>query len=549
MSIEKALAETLADVATGEVLAGAHPDVLLAALAKAGDVALSRAEVAAALGSRKPALSLPPTQRVLRDLPAMHPTDAARAIIAGGERLRASLDELAHLFPAIKKGMSAKDLGKAIGDPRALTHEAITLERAAQKQGLLDWLDLDSGGARALFRDAVKNLNDATLAAKVTDLEQRIPLHGDLETYVRRVAQELTEMDGKKLVRAVHTRICQETITRLSGALGSKALQKRAEDALAAAIASEGDLVRTFHQHLKSEFAGGAVADEVAMVIAGLDGTARARAVNEIFAAIADGPAKAMLEANFDDAGRRRLLATFASFKKLYSDVRRSKAMENLIGWMYEASRFVANLVVESTERTHKQLIASITNRRDLNVEVGLPFYHFDAVAPTASKKSKKSKKSFRQATDVTSTISLSANRRTVNLLATAIESKGESGVMAGLEQLAILSKRLAKGNTLRTEHGIELVANENLFLSVEDALVALNVPGTTAREVAGEVDHLRRRIVVSPLPEDVVKKKYPELFKGLFEYRAHPVPRADMVRLAEALAPSAELLIRDVAP
>ena len=528
MLVAGALSDTLKAAGFGEKA--------LAKLSKDSNIALEPQEIATVLGKigRSP-LKLPPN---IGALASMHPTDAAEVFSRIGSQLQARVDELALQLPAIKKGMSAQAMGKAAGNASSPTIAAYVAARAVGRAAFRDWLDPDFRNASDLLDRALTGLGEA-LATRVKDFRRRVPLGEDLEAYVRGAAQELSRADARALVRAVHTKICAEMTKRLNAVLDVPALRTGMEDAFGAVkVGVRDELAVEYRRGLKEIFAGSDAAAEVDIVIAGLDGTARARAVGQIFSSVASDSTKEMLAKHFDADGARRLLSAYGSFKKIYTVRRRKGAMESLIGWLYECSKFVADLAQESSLALRDTLAAAV-EARGLNITVGRPFMHTDSFAPTVAGAK------LRQATDVIGTVPLTGGGRTVHVLSAPIEGKGESGVAAGLKQIADLLQRLKDGNEVRTEHGV-FVVGKDLFLTVEAALRAVGAPTGVAAEIAATRGLAMDAIVVSPLPEAVVRKTFATLFaSGKARYVAHPISREEMVRIADDLAPSFSLLAR----
>src|SRR5262249_15053413 len=156
--------------------------------------------------------------------------------------------------------------------------------------------------------------------------------------------------------------------------------------------------------------------------------------------------------AYFDPPGMRQILTALASFGKQYSSTGAAKAMESLIGWMYEASRFTANTVRADAQVLGGQLSAVLSGPsspyQHLGITVGEVVMHFEVNAPSLKAAG------LRQATDVMATVRLSLGGHTVHVVATALESKGERGVLSGIKQvIENLLLRFRKGAPVTTEN------------------------------------------------------------------------------------------------
>lgn len=526
----KALAAVVDGVAA-KALAGRSLEQVLRDVAEGTGVKVAAEEVAAVRKARHPGVLPALPARVMNEALKLPPSDLRSIIPRKGDALRQSFEALADRFPAIRQRLQqGETLASAIGTKGAPTIAARTAERGAARAALLGWVDLQSREVRALLDEAVAAL-PAGLRAKVQPLTQRA-LTGNLESFAAGLARGLGREEGATFVRAVHERICVAIRDGLVRELEDPALAKQIEQVLAEtkklgpATPAVAPLFRARVRGIVADEEAGAVLERV---VRRLEGADRERFLREFLASISETAARPVLQAHFDAEGLRRLASAYGSFRKLYTVRRMRAAMEGLIGWLYEASEFTVRVAREAAESFRVPLAAALEGS---GVVVGkAPLMHFDVVAPNLAGKAS-------QATDVLGTVSLAGRNRTVHVLASALEAKGEAGVAEGVSQLKGIPRRYRKGAVVTTEHGT-FTMGEDLFLSLEDALAKLEVPPKVRQQiVASTRAKTYETVVVSPLPEAAVRARL-----GKVAYRAHPVSREQMVKVAESLAPRFSLL------
>ena len=524
----------MADAGAASALAGRPVEEFLRELAGSSGVKVTAQDLADA---RKARPGLPPLpQKLLDEAIHLPPSDVRRMIPRQGSALRAQLEALAERFPAVKKKLQeGATLAGAIGTPGQPSIAARTAARAAARTSSLAVLDLQSREARALLDDAIASL-PGHLQPKVQRLSQRA-IAGTLESFAADVARGLGREDGPAFVRAVHERICRAIHEELLRELDDPAIRKQLERALEDAqrlAAGTPAVAPLFRAQLRGIVADAEVSALVERAAGRLEGASREAFLRAFWGSVSEEGARLVLEAHFDAEGLRRLAGAYGSFRKVYSVQRMRRAMENLVGWLYEASGFTARVVREAAEEFQRPLAAALQAH---GIVAGRPLVHFDVLAPSLSGRT------VRQATDALGTVPLSSSTRTVHVLACALESKGEAGVAAGVAQLERLPRRFAKGRKVTTEHGTYTVG-EDLFLTVEDALAALAIPRAARRAVVDATAAKRyAAVVVSPLEEAAARARFGAVLDGSVQYRAHPVSREQMVKVAEGLAPRFSLL------
>src|SRR5206468_6008866 len=106
------------------------------------------------------------------------------------------------------------------------------------------------------------------------------------------------------------------------------------------------------------------------------------------------------------------------------------------------------------------------------------------------------------------------------------------------------LPKRFAKNSVVQTENG-DYTVGQNLFLSVEEALVALGASQGASRNVAKIVgDKSYAAIVVSPISQAAGKQVVDALNqaagagKSRIAFVGHNISRREMEEVAEGVAP-----------
>jgi hypothetical protein len=478
---------------------------------------------------------VPLAELFLRDLERR--AGKASPVVPFGKEAKAAADELAERLPAVKSALASDDVERV--------RKALGLKGVSAKQ-LAEFADLAMTQHTARLRAAAKEAGE-DLAAKLDDLLKRVELEGNFEADARRLAKELAKADGDRLLKAVSERVAEEIRDKLLRAIDDPAIRKRFEEELAAARLTGNDFAEALRARLRTALPEEQVQTVIARTMKDLDGTLRQKLVDDVLASVTDPAVKALIDQSFDAAGKRRLLTGYASFVKLYTEARRLKARENLIGWLYEASTFVANAMRRATKEGADALRVAIdTDKelRDLGVVIHDAVLHFDVTALTGKSGA------MRQATDVLGTIPLTVGGRTVHVVRAALESKGERGVASGVRQLLKLKDRFVQGSVVTTERGNYKVG-QDLFLSVEEALAALGASKEASRRVAGTVAaNSRAAIVVSPLGQAAGQRIIDDIAAMNLKakdvlYLGHDVPRATMEKVAEGLAPAFGLQTR----
>jgi len=420
-----------------------------------------------------------------------------------------------------------------------------TAARSIERQLFLKKMDFQNRLARSTLDDAINSLPDADLRDLLRQAAKR-DMPGSLEKFADDLARQLTKDQSKVFLQALHQRLCRQMMELLGEAMADPLLNKRIVEIYDGVLKSGQDrLAAEFRRELKLLLTEDEPSEVLARVIRQMEGKVRDDFVRGMFALLLD-PGRSPLLAdffrqNFSPIGLRKLLTSYASFRKVYNIKRMKKAMENLIGWMYEASEQITRLV-RSANRHFRDQLADAVPDAGLDIKVGAPVEHFDVLAPSLSRKT------MRQATDALGTVPLTsfipgARITRAHVFGVVLESKGEKGVKEGITQAGKnLRRRFRNGDEVVTENG-RFIVGETLFLSLEDALKALgSKPDAVARVGAamrGKGRRTFRAIVVSPLDKVAAERRYGALFKSAgVEYEQHMVPREQMERAAAAVAP-----------
>jgi hypothetical protein len=462
---------------------------------------------------------------------------SGKPILPFGKEAKAAADELAERVPAIKSALAGDDVERV--------RSALGLKGPTSKQ-VAEFADFAMTGHTTRLRATAKGAGE-DLVAKLDDVLKRVELEGDFEADARKLAKALAKADGDRLLNAMSEQVAKEIGERLFKAIDDPVIRKRFEEELAAARLTGNDFAEALRARLRTALPEEQVQSVIERTMKQLDGTLRQKLVDDVLASVTDPAVKALIDQTFDAAGKLRLLTGYASFVKLYTEARRLKARENLIGWLYEASTFVANAMRRATKEGADALrVALDTDKelRDLGVVIHDAVLHFDVTALT------REAGAMRQATDVLGTIPLTVGGKTVHVVRAALESKGERGVAGGVRQLLKLDSRFVAGSPVTTERG-NFTVGKDLFLSVEEALAALGASKEASRRVAGTVAaNSRAAVVVSPLGQAAGQRILDDIAAMNLKandvlYLGHDVPRATMEKVAEGLAPAFGLQTR----
>ncbi|HKD96758.1 MAG TPA: hypothetical protein VKB69_04060 [Micromonosporaceae bacterium] len=469
---------------------------------------------------------------------------------AAGQLAKAEVKQLGAALPGAEAELKqqVRDRLKAVTNlPKAAVARQAVAAVAAENTGTV---------IVGALKDLEKELPG--LEGKVKPIWSSVLGAGDVEEVAAAIAKRgvehsaLTAAEASKFLRAVHDRLCDGMLTQLDALLKDPEIVAKVRAALTALrepSQTVAELAPLFRERIRAIVAAEAGTLLVRVVDRLIDPIVRRDFLERLFTLMCEKYAAAVIKGHYDASGMRRILAALDSFRKEYTAAGRLKAMENLIGWMYEASPFTADAVRSTAEAFRGQLgtVLSGPAYKDLGLTVGeAVLMHFEVNAPSLGKAA------LRQATDVMATVPISLGQgkgqRTVHVVASALESKGERGVLAGIRQvIEKLLLRFRKGAPVTTEH-MSFTMGKDLFLTVEDAVRSLrsDVDASTARKIAAEarseVDRYRA-LVVSPLPEDVALKRYPGSFGPgakpgeKVTYLRHPITREDMVAVVQGLA------------
>ena len=472
------------------------------------------------------------------------PTAGTTVLEAVGQAAQAEVKKLAAVTGSeaeLKKAAKASlDASTHLGSP-AVARQLIAM--AAEES------------SRAVINAAMKNLEKEIpgLEALLKPIWSDLLGHGDTEGLASAIAKRavqdstLTKAQAERFLRAVHDLLCDDIVAQMELLLKQPEILTEIRSALAA-LRQPGqsipELGPLFRQRVRA-----IVADQAGMLLARVvdqltDPATRRDFLERLFKTMCDRYAGAMIAAHFDAAGMRSVLTALYSFRKNYSTTSRLKAMENLIGWMYESSRFTSEAMAGEASTAGAQLSNLLkTQYKALGLtSTGTILMHTDVNALGRT--------GLRQATDMMATVPITlgegANTRTVHVVLAALEAKGERGVLSGIRQvIEKLLQRFKRGAPVTTEH-MNFTMGKDLFLSIEDALLSLNVNPTKAREIAAGarsgLDRYRA-FVVSPLPKDVALKQFGTSFgegakaADKITYLQHPIPRSSMVAIVQGLA------------
>jgi hypothetical protein len=533
-------AAALADVVIVDLLKGTPASETVATLAGKAGTALPE-EALLAAGKATPA-AVQVAEAVA------HSGDVIEAI---GKSAKAELDQAASGLPSLKAELATEELAKKTGKLK----EPTTATRLGEAKAVRAWVaSLAEQADRAFIEDALEDLEPA-LQDKIKQLWLKLPPMEDAEALARAIAAHLNPLESPKFLRAVHERLCDNLLRQFEGLVADPGLVAKVRAELAAVRqGAAAELAPLFRGRLRAVVA--VAADESLDRIVALltDPALRSAFLDRLFELIAEKGAVSVITEHFDTDGKRKVLNALASFVKDYTVAGARKALENLIGWMYEATRYVVDAVRKHTEIFKTSLGALLASEKfkNMGVFVGETVVHSEVAAQGLAKKGA------RQATDVMGTFPLTRGNRTVHVLATALESKGERGVGGGVKQaLTELPKRFAKGSQVTTEKAVFTVGTD-LFLTLEDALAALGVDRALGNELAlaarGGADRYVA-VVVSPLSEAAARASFPGTFKTeggqplRFAYEANPVPRATMAAAANGIAPKFGVIAKAAVP
>jgi hypothetical protein len=385
-------------------------------------------------------------------------------------------------------------------------------------------------------------------AAYLDAIWRRVSVRGDTEKIVAAIAKEaraskaVSSAQVDSFVRAVHDQLCDSMVTQLELLLKQTELVTQVRTALDVLRKSghAPEIAPVFRDQVRALVAdqGGVLLERVVARL--IDPVVQRQFLESLFRTMCEKYAGAMIAGHFDAAGMRRILGALYSFRKSYTPQSRLKAMENLIGWMYEATRFTSKALEEEASTVGAQLSTLLqTQFKSLGLSsTGKVLVHYNVSAM--------GKTGLRQATDVMATVPITlgegAGARTVHVVLAALEAKGERGVLSGIRQvIEKLLTRFSKDSPV-----VNFTVGHELFLSIEDAARSLKVNPTKARELAAAVRpglDRYRAFVVSPLPEKVALATYKANFGPAAKatekitYQQHPIPRSTMVAIVQGLA------------
>lgn len=392
---------------------------------------------------------------------------------------------------------------------------------------------------RALARAAERLPQE--LRTRVAQAIRDVPIRQGAEEYATVVAKHLrlNASEAEALLRAVRETLCESVVEQLIREFPDAGLARRARHALEMALATPvGNPLDMLKGRLRDIVGGGEAGEVLLVVLDAAQGAVRKRLVAQLLEILFDGPARQLLSRVLDEDGFRRLLVLWASYGKEYTVRSMRGGLEGVIGMILESSRFVADAAAQAANGRLAAVAKGLADVGGHGISVTGPVrMHFDVRAPGLKSDERK------KATDVLGTYALGRNGRSVEVIGSAVESKGLTTVGEGLEQAtAKLRQRYRKGSTIVTERGT-FVVGEDLFLTVEDALRALGAedPGAILKAI-GRDQSVHAAVVIAPRGARVsaeLLKRFGERGAQLFE---HPEGRDFFERAAAMIAPRLHL-------
>jgi hypothetical protein len=267
-------------------------------------------------------------------------------------------------------------------------------------------------------------------------------------------------------------------------------------------------------------------------VLAGRTDPEAVQLIQGAMAAILRHPvAKALLRSAFDSEGLLRLWDAMGSFRKFYTMEQVDSAFQNLIGWLYESTKFTKDIMLAKSGEFASSLV-SACEKHGFKIDVTNHALYFDVLTPG-------NKAGVRlQATDHLASVDLSYKGKTSRAVSVAGESKGRTTIAEGVAQLEALPGR-ADTKTIWL-NGKSAQMGKDLHLRIAAALEQLGIPPNKSNAIvadmvkeAGATPY--KRVVLFPR-ETAAQTLAPTPAGRGIEHIPHAVPYNEMYELATEL-------------
>ena len=440
-----------------------------------------------------------------------------------------------------KAGVIFDDSGDFLGNPKALSRK----EQASfvKRQRSLMRVAEDIAKGRVIrtpkaLDAALESVDDGTRQA-ILKARSQVPEHPDLETYADALLAKttLSKVQKDAFTAAIQKAGCQQMADELTEAIqrmrklraandADKSLAEKVQQALEEEL-KQGASIKNFRERI------GKLTPDLAAVVARRTDEAIDMLIDRVLnILIISDEAKAVLNTAFDAEGKRRLFTAMGSFRKLYDPTGALQASENLIGWLFEASKFNKTVIIEQSE-SFAIALAKVCEKHGFKISYGSHTVHFDVMAPGT-----KSAKPL-QATDHLARVTLFHNGKAADVVSVAGESKGVSGILEGEEQLRALIPRTS-GKTVILD-GKSVKIGQDLHVHLGEALTKLGIPPNKVDDIVTEMASGAggvplKRVVIYP-PTSAAQAGLREPTKDGMLRIAHEVTRQQMEQVRNSMA------------
>jgi hypothetical protein len=520
--------------------AGADPSVIKTVLGRFGD-ALKSSKSLEGLLNRFLISIAGSTEALMTVAKGIHPADKmsfiGRVVAARINQLAKNSDVVAELR---KAGVTFNESGEFLGNPSALTRR----ERELIDKRFRSLLRVADNAAKGrvvgtpkALDAALESVDDGTRQA-ILKARTQVPDEPDLEKWSEALLAKttLSEVQKKAFRAAIQTAGCQQMADEVAAAIqgmrsmraasdADKALAENVQKALAEEL-KQGASISRFREKIAD------LAPDFAAVLAIRSDEAVNMLIDRLLnILVISEEAKAILYQAFDAEGRRRIFTAMGSFRKVYDPARALRAAENLIGWLYEASKFNKAIMVEQSEQFANALL-KVCDKYGFRISASNHTLHFDVLAP-----GKKTSRPL-QATDHLAKVTLTY-KKSADVVSAAGESKGVSGILEGEKQLETLIPRTS-GKTVFLD-GKPVRIGEDLHVHLGEALAKIGIPEDKAKLIVADMASGAsgipfKRVVIYPRTPDVPKGFRQLMDDGTLRI-AHDVTRQEMEHVRDAVA------------